>query len=503
MFKIRAVLASLLSPVVGHLRRLRAVRARGPPGRRGVPGQREVPSCARATGPAAERGGRVAGPVPHPAQRDPAGQPGPAAGCATCASTTSTTTRCCAGPSATRRRATRCSSSARFDSRDAQWANTTLDMPALGLDWHERIDRPRRADRRRPTTGASATPSASTRTSSPRTSSPCTPRRLEGDDRPMDELDRRRACTTRTPCWARTRTGRRRRRDGDPHPAARAPATVTPSWSASAAPDEAGARRGRLRGARCPATVADYRVEVDGAARRRPVPAPADPRRAGPAPDRRGPARAALWTVLGARVAVRRAGSRSRSGRPTPAAYGWSATSPAGAARRAGRCARSGAAGCGSCSCRTRSPGSATSTGSSARDGVWREKADPLARVRRGADRPPRRWSSSSALRVGRRRLAGRRGRAGEPHREPMSIYEVHLGSWRPGLSYRELAEQLTAYVVGPGLHPRGVHAGDGAPVRRLVGLPGDRLLRADRPVRRPGRVPPPRRHACTRPASA
>ena len=29
-----------------------------------------------------------------------------------------------------------------------------------------------------------------------------------------------------------------------------------------------------------------------------------------------------------------------------------------------------------------------------------------------------------------------------------MSVYEVHLGSWRPGLAYRELADQLTAYVV-------------------------------------------------------
>src|SRR5262249_28984546 len=41
---------------------------------------------------------------------------------------------------------------------------------------------------------------------------------------------------------------------------------------------------------------------------------------------------------------------------------------------------------------------------------------------------------------------AARPGR--HPVREPMSIYEVHLGSWRPGLSYRELAEQLTAYVT-------------------------------------------------------
>jgi 1,4-alpha-glucan branching enzyme len=34
---------------------------------------------------------------------------------------------------------------------------------------------------------------------------------------------------------------------------------------------------------------------------------------------------------------------------------------------------------------------------------------------------------------------------------EPMSTYEVHLGSWRPGLSYRQLADQLTDYVVTQG----------------------------------------------------
>jgi 1,4-alpha-glucan branching enzyme len=32
-----------------------------------------------------------------------------------------------------------------------------------------------------------------------------------------------------------------------------------------------------------------------------------------------------------------------------------------------------------------------------------------------------------------------------------MSIYEVHLGSWRPGLSYLDLAEQLTEYVQAMG----------------------------------------------------
>nr|WP_227870435.1 1,4-alpha-glucan branching enzyme [Streptomyces otsuchiensis] len=38
--------------------------------------------------------------------------------------------------------------------------------------------------------------------------------------------------------------------------------------------------------------------------------------------------------------------------------------------------------------------------------------------------------------------------RAGRPaHAAPMSVYELHPESWRPGLGYRELAEQLPAYV--------------------------------------------------------
>ncbi len=36
-------------------------------------------------------------------------------------------------------------------------------------------------------------------------------------------------------------------------------------------------------------------------------------------------------------------------------------------------------------------------------------------------------------------------------HEAPIAIYEVHLGSWRRGLSYRELAHQLAEYVVSMG----------------------------------------------------
>ncbi|MEO5919902.1 MAG: 1,4-alpha-glucan branching protein GlgB, partial [Pseudolysinimonas sp.] len=36
---------------------------------------------------------------------------------------------------------------------------------------------------------------------------------------------------------------------------------------------------------------------------------------------------------------------------------------------------------------------------------------------------------------------------ATDPHNSAMSVYELHIGSWRPGLGYRELADQLIEYV--------------------------------------------------------
>jgi 1,4-alpha-glucan branching enzyme len=82
-------------------------------------------------------------------------------------------------------------------------------------------------------------------------------------------------------------------------------------------------------------------------------------------------------------------------------------------------------------------------------DGVVTERADPMAFA---AEVPPQRasrvtdsdytwsdadWMTQRALR--------------NPVFEPMSTYEVHLMSWRPGLSYRELATELTDYVVEQG----------------------------------------------------
>jgi 1,4-alpha-glucan branching enzyme len=38
-----------------------------------------------------------------------------------------------------------------------------------------------------------------------------------------------------------------------------------------------------------------------------------------------------------------------------------------------------------------------------------------------------------------------------QPWRSPVSVYEVHAGSWRPGLSYLQMAEELVSYVLEQG----------------------------------------------------
>ena len=82
-------------------------------------------------------------------------------------------------------------------------------------------------------------------------------------------------------------------------------------------------------------------------------------------------------------------------------------------------------------------------------DGIWRDKADPMAAY---AELPPAtasvvyqseyEWADGEWLteRAQQQAVTG-----------PMSVYEVHLGSWRPGLSYRQLAVELAAYVTDLG----------------------------------------------------
>src|SRR5215468_5314512 len=80
-----------------------------------------------------------------------------------------------------------------------------------------------------------------------------------------------------------------------------------------------------------------------------------------------------------------------------------------------------------------------------AADGSWHRKADPMAAW---AEAPPATASvvfESGYLWSDRDWMTARADR--DLLREPMSVYEVHLGSWRHGLSYAELADALVDYV--------------------------------------------------------
>jgi 1,4-alpha-glucan branching enzyme len=81
--------------------------------------------------------------------------------------------------------------------------------------------------------------------------------------------------------------------------------------------------------------------------------------------------------------------------------------------------------------------------------GVWVTRADPMARF---TEVPPATGSvigRSNYLWSDAEWMSQRA--ASDPHQGPMSVYELHLGSWRPGLSYREAADELIDYVTGMG----------------------------------------------------
>ncbi|MEE4422269.1 1,4-alpha-glucan branching enzyme [Streptomyces bugieae] len=78
-------------------------------------------------------------------------------------------------------------------------------------------------------------------------------------------------------------------------------------------------------------------------------------------------------------------------------------------------------------------------------DGSRTVRADPMARR---TECPP---ATASVVHTSRHRWQdddwmARRGQR-PVHQAPFSVYEVHLASWRPGLTYRQLAAQLPAYV--------------------------------------------------------
>jgi len=83
------------------------------------------------------------------------------------------------------------------------------------------------------------------------------------------------------------------------------------------------------------------------------------------------------------------------------------------------------------------------------KDGKWIDHADPLARQ---TEIPPRTASIvyESTFNWGDHEWLDKR-LAFESWKAPVSIYEIHLASWRAGLSYRELASELISYVQEQG----------------------------------------------------
>ena len=82
-------------------------------------------------------------------------------------------------------------------------------------------------------------------------------------------------------------------------------------------------------------------------------------------------------------------------------------------------------------------------------DGVWREKADPMARFAETEGK----WGSivwESGYQWGDDEWLERRA-TWEPHAAPLSIYELHLGGWRQDKGYREVADELIEYVTWQG----------------------------------------------------
>ncbi|CAN7301910.1 1,4-alpha-glucan branching protein GlgB [Microbacterium sp. LjRoot45] len=82
-------------------------------------------------------------------------------------------------------------------------------------------------------------------------------------------------------------------------------------------------------------------------------------------------------------------------------------------------------------------------------DGQWILKADPMAQW---AEVPPATASvvTESSYTWGDEEWLARRA-SRTPLDQPMSTYELHLGSWRPGLSYRDAAEPLIEHVTALG----------------------------------------------------
>ncbi|MBE6478493.1 MAG: 1,4-alpha-glucan branching protein GlgB [Propionibacteriaceae bacterium] len=84
-------------------------------------------------------------------------------------------------------------------------------------------------------------------------------------------------------------------------------------------------------------------------------------------------------------------------------------------------------------------------------DGTWQEKVDPFAFY---SQVPPENasvvWTSRHEWAPTEDEWLARRA-AADPYHSQMSIYELHLGSWRKSLDYKQLAKELPEYVAWMG----------------------------------------------------
>ncbi len=136
-------------------------------------------------------------------------------------------------------------------------------------------------------------------------------------------------------------------------------------------------------------------------------------------------------------------------------------------------------------------------------DGRVRLKADPVAFA---AEMPPK---NASVVHRPEHVLAGRGVARAARARRSAARADLGLRGASRLVAPQSARGQPAAHVSRarrrarglrrrPRLHARRAAAGDGAPVRRLVGLPGDGLLRADVALRDAGRLPHVRRPAAS-----
>ncbi len=126
-------------------------------------------------------------------------------------------------------------------------------------------------------------------------------------------------------------------------------------------------------------------------------------------------------------------------------------------------------------------------------DGHWLDKADPMAFA---ADLPADAGLRRHHLdpRVDRRVVDGAARRLEPPRRADERLRDA-CRLVAPGPELRGPGRGAGRVPDRAGLHPRRAAAGGRAPVRRVLGLPGQLLLRADLALRDPGRLPGLRRH--------